>query len=187
MSEDLELTNSETGQEELDNSETVEEQETSDSSNAENEEAQPQEKKGDSQLYARVKRAEAELKKERAKSASQEKIEQKFSEQDPYELAKTVQALKDFSPEEIDVIKRQATVLEITPAEAASNEDVQAIISHRREKLQAEQTNPTPTNRQEPQGEDFSSWTPETVEKKFNEGDAGRKQIDEYYRWLKSK
>lgn len=201
MSQDTELDNSQTVHEPS-NSETGQDPETTDSDETVegatpeengNQEGQPaEETKGDgnSQLYARAKKAESELKKERAKSASyeqQDKVEEKFPEQDPYELAKTVQALKDYSPEEIDVIKRQAEAQGISPSEATQNEEVQAIIEKKREKKQVEESNPAPTNRQQPAEEDFSQWTPQTVEEKFQEGtEEAQKQIDQYYKWLKS-
>lgn len=195
--EDLEQPNSETGQEEESNSETGQQAEQTDSQQQSGQDTGSQQdsqdqgqKDSNSQLYARAKKAEEELKKERAKTASyeqQEKVEKKFSEQqDPVELAKSVQVLKDYSPEELDVIKQQSQALGVSPVEAAQNEDVQAIIEKRREKKEVEESNPTPTNRQEPPSEDFSQWTPETVEKKFKENtEEARKQIDEYYKWLK--
>ena len=199
MSEELEQTNSETGQEQT-NSETGQEQTNSETGQEEqtNSETGQTEEGGDSKntdsshLYARMKKAEEENKKNRAKLASYEsqeqKVEKEFTEQDPYELAKTVQTLKDYSPEEIDLIKKQAKALEVTPAEATQNEDVQAIINHRRQKAEKEQSNPAPTNRQQPEsGEDFSNWTPQTVEEKFQDGDEeSRKQIDRYYKWVRS-
>lgn len=194
--EDLEQSNSQTGQDEQPNSETGHEEEQADSQQESGQETETSsqesgQKDPNSQLYARAKKAEEELKKERAKAASyeqQEKVEEKISEveQDPVELAKAVRVLKDYEPEELDVIKQQSKALNMSPAEAAQNEDVQAIIEKRREKKKVEQSNPAPTNRQEPPKQDFSQWTPKVVNEKLARGDEqSLKEVDEYYKWLK--
>jgi len=196
MPEELEQTDSTTGhEEEADSSSGQEEQIDSSTDQGEGSE-QRQYTDYERQLYARATKAEQELKKYKAKEQSpsndektskEEKIEEEFSGQDPFELAKTVQALKDYSADEIDIIKKHATAFNISPAKAANSEDVQALIKHRRDKAIKSEANPTPTNRQQPTEKDFSSWTQETVHQKFNEGEQGRKELDEYQAWLQNR
>jgi len=132
------------------------------------------------QLYERVKKAEA-------KAKMLEHVEKKTKEADKgsevpvADVAKTVHALKDFSPEEVDTIFQQAKVLGIDPIQAKDNEDVLLLIQAKREKVAKQNKTPEPTNRQSTEGKDFSDWKSEDLE------NASIEQIEKFRDWLKNR
>jgi len=63
-----------------------------------------------------------------------------LSQADPYELAKTVSVLKDYSEDEIGYIQQYAKMNNLSPQEAAKADDVKEFIGFKREKV-AKQNN----------------------------------------------
>ncbi len=125
------------------------------------------------QLYARVKKAEAERKKLEAllnaeRASKQEKQPVPASgdnKPDVFELAKQISALKDYTSDELEVIDRQAKALGLSHIEASKHEDVQTLISARRERLKEINSVPTPSTRQPIDKIDLSSLTPMDIAK----------------------
>ncbi len=116
------------------------------------------------QLYARVKKAEAEKKKLEAMLNAKESEKQSVpasgdNKPDVFELAKQVNALKDYSPEELEIIDRQAKVLGLSHVEASKHEDVQTLVSAKREKIKQDNSVPTPSSRQGVETKDVSQYT----------------------------
>ena len=76
-------------------------------------------------LYARAKKAEEDLKKLKEELEKLKKPASKPSSEptDVLELAKTVSALKEYSPEELDFIAMVARDRGISPTEAAKTEE----------------------------------------------------------------
>lgn len=146
-------------------------------------------------LYARTKKAEAKKKKLEAKleakknssqSDSSEK-EEKIDDMDSmFDTAKKLAALKDYSSDELDVIKRQAKALGVDPIEAAEHEDTQTLIEARREKKKKSNNTPSPSSRQKPSTKDFQDWTPKDIENIDATTEDGIKKIDEYREWARN-
>jgi len=137
------------------------------------------------QLYERAKKAEAKLKKQELdEKSSKENTSNKETSKDmsqvpTEEIAKTVHALKDYSPEEVDTIFKQAKNMNVSPLEALKDEDVELLIQAKRAKVEKESKTPEPTNRQSSEEKDFSEWTAKDVNDKPIE------EVTKYYDWLK--
>ena len=137
------------------------------------------------QLYERAKKAEAKLKKQELdEKSSKEDTSNKETSKDmsqvpTEEIAKTVHALKDYSPEEVNTIFKQAKNMNVSPLEALKDEDVELLIQAKRAKVEKESKTPEPTNRQSSEEKDFSEWTAKDVNDKPIE------EVTKYYDWLK--
>lgn len=125
-------------------------------------------------LYARMKKAEEE-----AKSAKEELARSKGKPETPtdvFDLAKTVSALKDYNPEELDYIQLIAKAKNISPGEAAQTEEAKLYISARRQKVEAEKKTPEPGTRQSISEKDFRKITPQELT------DMPVKEKEEYFK-----
>lgn len=133
------------------------------------------------QLYERAKKAEAKAKRlEYLEKKVEDQNKSSDSADIPTEqLAKTVHALKDYSPDEVDTIFKQAKSLGVSPLEALKDEDVTLLINAKREKVAKESKTPEPTNRQTSEEKSFSEWTSKDIEGKSLE------EISKYYDWIK--
>jgi len=113
-----------------------------------------EEQKRKDRLYARMKKAEEEAKRLKAQLKEVETVKKETPVNtpvsdlsvDPYNLAKTVATLKDYSPEEIDYISLIAKAKGVAPEEAVNSEEVKLYISARREKVAKEQSIPNPSS-----------------------------------------
>ena len=111
----------------------------------------------------RAEKAESELKK--LKNLEQKAQNAKDDPSSSVEnVSKTVHALKDYSPEEVDLIFRQAKVLGVDPIEATKNEDVALLLKAKRDKVEKENKTPEPTNRQVSEEKPFDNWTSQDME-----------------------
>ena len=125
-------------------------------------------------LYARMKKAEEEAKRlkeelERAKAQAQPQ-----PAVDPINLAKTVSALKDYTPEELDFIAMISRAKNIPPEEAVKTEEAKLYIQARREKVAKEKKVPEPsspsaTPSKELPPEDIAKMSKEEHKKLFEE------------------
>lgn len=80
--------------------------------------------------------------KKRAKETSDDEPKEKTPATDPFDLARTVSALKDYSTEEIDYIQKYAKMNDLSPQEAAKADDVKDYIGFKREKVAKENNIP---------------------------------------------
>lgn len=82
--------------------------------------------------------------KKRAKETSDDEPKEKEETPatDPFDLARTVSALKDYSTEEIDYIQKYAKMNDLSPQEAAKADDVKDYIGFKREKVAKENNIP---------------------------------------------
>jgi len=98
-------------------------------------------------LYARMKKAEEEAKsaKEELEKLKREKPSETPS--DIFGLAKTVSALRDYSPQELGDIEMIAKAKGLPPEEAAKTEEAKLLIAARRAKVAKEQKVPEPSSR----------------------------------------
>lgn len=118
------------------------------------------------------------------KSEVKEPVKESY---DPLESVKLLNALKDFSQDEIDLISRQAKANGVNLLEAAKLEDVQLLIQAKREKIKNEQANPIPGTRQEPAETDFSKWTKDDITKMSqNPSKENLGKMTQYIAWVKS-
>jgi len=116
-------------------------------------------------LYARLKKAEEKVKELRQKLEEKEKSQpsEKGEERvDIFDLAKTVSALKDYSPEELGYIQMVAKAKGLTPEEAAKTEEAKLLIAAKREKVAKEQKVPAPSS-------PFGSSSSKTIEPGMSE------------------
>jgi hypothetical protein len=180
--ENLEKTNSEISQEEATSAE-----DTSVDGTTENSEEDIKAK--NRQLYERATKAEQKAKEEEAKRLMLEKESGKVAKQatgeslDPSDLAKTVVALKDHSPEEIDYIFKQAKFMNVSPLEAAQNEDVQLFLEAKKERRERSEKTPEPSTKQSPTQKDVSQWTNEDLRNASEREDWDA--IDQFRKWAK--
>jgi hypothetical protein len=143
------------------------------------------------QLYERAKKAEERAKEEEAKRLMLEKESGKVAKQatgeslDPSDLAKTVVALKDHSTEEIDYIFKQAKFMNVSPLEAARNEDVQLFLEAKRERLERSEKTPEPSTKQSPSKKDVSQWTNEDLRQASERQDWDA--IDQFRKFMRQK
>lgn len=84
---------------------------------------------------------------EKLKSQLPEKEEKSLEGMDTVQLMQTVHSLRDYSPEELEIISRNARGAGISLVEASKLEDVQLTIQARREKVAKESKIPEPTFR----------------------------------------
>jgi Asp-tRNA(Asn)/Glu-tRNA(Gln) amidotransferase A subunit family amidase len=75
-----------------------------------------------------------------------EELGKEVAEQDVFGLMKTVSALKDYDPAELDYIALISKAKGIPPEEAAKTEEVELWIQARREKVTKEQQTPEPSS-----------------------------------------
>lgn len=142
-------------EQEMENSLNPEEAETPDEETAEEEQGTPEEnpekpsteekgKPDPDKLYARMKKAETEAKLVKEELDKLKKSPQKEAGTpiDVFDLAKTVSALKEYSPDELGDIQMIAKAKGISPEEAVKTEEAQLIITARREKVAKEQAIP---------------------------------------------
>ncbi len=182
--QNLEKANSQMGQEEATSAEDTSVEETTENSR-EDIEAKNR------QLYERAKKAEERAKEEEAKRLMLEKESGKVAKQatgeslDPSDLAKTVVALKDKTPEEIDYIFKQAKFMNVSPLEAARNEDVQLFLEAKRERLERSEKTPEPSTKQSPSKKDVSQWTNEDLRQASERQDWDA--IDQFRKFMRQK
>ena len=94
-------------------------------------------------LYARMKNAEEDAKELRVKLKDKPSV---GSSSDPLKLAKTVSALKDYSPEELDDIALISKAKDISLEEAAEAEEARTLIAARRIKVAKDKKTPEPSS-----------------------------------------
>ncbi|MHA1304573.1 MAG: hypothetical protein ACTSQE_06790 [Candidatus Heimdallarchaeaceae archaeon] len=130
----------ETSEEDTEEETSVEEQETS-----EKPEIAPSEKKGEvrQDVYERMKKAERKAKELEVKLKAKPSTK---SSSDPLKLAKTVSALKDYSPEELDDIALISKAKDISLEEAADAEEAKTLIAARRLKVAKDKKTPEPSS-----------------------------------------
>ena len=147
------------------NEESTSENDESTDSGTEDEQGDLSEK--NRQLYARVKKAEAERKKLEALLHAERAAKKEANpvpasgDNSPnvIELAKQISTLKEYSSDELEIIDRQAKALGLSHLEASKHEDVQTLISAKREKLKEVNSVPTPSTRQPLESIDISGLT----------------------------
>lgn len=148
------------------------------------------------QLFERAKKAETEKKQLEAKLLAYEKSkgskeeggsdDGKSKEYNVFDIAKTVSSLKDYSEKELEVIDRFSKSMGLTPTEAAQHEDVQDIIKARRDKVEKENSVPSPSNRSSVNEKSFEQWSPDDITDLIRDGsEESMKKIDEYRDWAK--
>ena len=141
--------------------------------------------------------AQKEHWREKAKAKTEEKpevntevkpeVKPTVESNDPMDTIKMFNALKDYSPDEIETLSKQAKVYGVSLTEVAEIEDVQLLLKAKREKIKNEQANPIPGTRQEPSSTDFSKWTAEDRQKlTSNPTKENIAKLGEYTSWLKS-
>ena len=130
----------ETSEDETEEETSIEEQETS-----EEPEIAPSEEKGKvrQDVYERMKRAEKDAKELRGKLKDKPSVK---ASSDPLKLAKTVSALKDYSPEELDDIALISKAKDISLEEAAEAEEARTLIAARRIKVAKDKKTPEPSS-----------------------------------------
>jgi len=144
--EEAESAKEDAGKESFEETEEDSEEETS------NEESQETSEKPDKavqeleeknkQLFARAKKAEDRLKKF-------EKVVDKgdvAASTDPIELAKTISALKGFSPDELDYVQLIAKGKNLALDEAVETDEVKTYIEAKRKKAEGEKKTPSPSS-----------------------------------------
>lgn len=147
-----------------------------------------QEKEGkNKQLYERTKKAENTKKKLEAKmyASSGEKKEESGSS--IFELAKKISALRDYSTEELKIVERMSNALGVDEVEASQHDDTQTLIKAHREKQEKINKTTVPSGRQSIETKDFSSWTPDDVDKIDTTTMEGIEKMDEYRKWAKNR
>ena len=127
-------------------SETSEEEETSTEESQESSEEPDKAKQEleakNKQLFGRAKKAESKLKKfEKAVDKGDE-----VASSDPIELAKTISALKDFSPDELDYVQLIAKGKGLALDEAVETDEVKTYIEAKRQKAEGERKTPSPSS-----------------------------------------
>ena len=148
--EDIEKDNSENPVEE-DTTETSEEETPEEETSIEEQETSKEpeiaesEKKGEvrQDVYERMKKAEKEAKELRGKLKARPSVK---DSSDPLKLAKTVSALKDYSPEELDDIALISKAKEISLEEAAEADEAKTLIAARRVKVAKDKKTPEPSS-----------------------------------------
>jgi len=142
------------------------------------------------QLYERTKKAELKAKEVEATKLSKEVSQKKEEKEDtfnPLDSVKLLNALKDYSQDEIDLISRQAKAYDISLEEAAQHDDVKLFIEAKREKLKTDNASPTPSTRQAPVNKDFSQWKTEDIKPLTeNPTPENRKKLSEYVAWARA-
>jgi len=151
---------SETSEEETEEKPQEEEQEISDKPDETSKELEGKNKR----LYARMKKAEEEAKTARDDLAKKKETPSETSS-DIFGLAKTVSALRDYAPVELDFIQMMSKAKSISPEEAAKTEEAKLYISARRQKVEAEKTIPEPSTKTSPSEKSIDKITPEDVNK----------------------
>lgn len=143
---------------EKENSTNLEEEETSETSKKEETSVEEQEtskkpektsaeiEEANKKLYARTKKAEEEAKSVKEELEKVKKSSVKTDTSDPLGLAKTVSALKDYSPEELDDIALISKAKEIPLEEAAQSEEAKVLVTARRKKVAKDKKTPEPSS-----------------------------------------
>jgi hypothetical protein len=181
--ETKETLNSKNEEKEKENPETQEKDKDSQDNTGEDLEAKNR------QLYERAKKAE-----EKAKQADAEKLmlEKKVKENSKQatgetpnqaDLAKTVVALKEYGPDEIDYIFKQAEFLGVDPLEAANHEDTKLFLQAKREQKERSEKVPEPSTKQSASSKDVSEWTNEDIARASQAGDI--ESIDKFRKWAR--
>ena len=102
-------------------------------------------------LYARMKKAEEELK--TLKDESSTVPLKKTSSEAPdnvFDLAKTVASLKDYDPTELDFIQMMSKAKGISPEEAVNTEEAKIYIAAKRQKVEEEKLKLEPSTKVSP-------------------------------------
>lgn len=128
--------------------------------------------KKNKQLYARTMKAE-----EKAKAAEL-KLEEKGKPEVPadvFDLAKTVSALKEYEPEELDFIQMMAKAKDISPQEAAQSEEAKLYIAAKRVKVAKEKQIPEPSTKVSPSKKPIEKITADEID------EMSLKEKEEYF------
>lgn len=120
-----------------------EEQETSDKPEKTSSELEETNKK----LYARMKKAEESEKKAKDELAKQKT--RSDGSTDVFDLARTVSALREYTPDELGDIQMIAKAKGISPEDAVKTEEAQLIITARRLKVEKEKSTLEPSTKQD--------------------------------------
>jgi hypothetical protein len=114
-------------------------------------------------LYARAKAAEEELKK--LKSQLKSPSNERSNSIDPFDLARVVSSLKDYSSEEIDMARIIAQAKNISPDQAVKTDEFKTFSFGHREKIAKETKVPNPSSpnfaSNLPDGKDIANMSPE--------------------------
>jgi len=176
MKDDIEKDNSlNPEEEETSEEETSQEEETSDNSEMTSSELEKGLSEKNKRLYARMKKAEEEAK--RLKEQLESKPKPVGAVVDPFDLAKTVSALKDYSPEELDFISMLSRAKSLSPEEAAKTEEAKLYVAALREKVAKEKQTPEPSSpsAKSKRLEDIGKMSPEEHKRLFEESLRQRK------------
>ena len=114
-------------------------------------------------LYARMKKAEEELK--TLKDKPKEVQASKDVPDDVFDLAKTVASLKDYDPTELDFIQMMSNAKGISPKEAADTEEAKTYIAAKRQKVEEEKSKLEPSTKQSPTEQSVDDVTDEDLRK----------------------
>lgn len=111
------------------------------------------------QLYARLKKTEAQLKQLKGKKPATKR------DFDPLDLAKTVSVLKDYTPDELEYIKVIAKGKGVDPVEAVELDEVKTYIEAKRERERSKKQTPPPSTKQDVSTTDLEDISPTEVKK----------------------
>ena len=114
-------------------------------------------------LYARMKKAEEELK--TFKDKPKEVQASKDVPDNVFDLAKTVASLKDYDPTELDFIQMMSKAKGISPKEAADTEEAKTYIAAKRQKVEEEKSKLEPSTKQSPTEKSVDDVTSEDLKK----------------------
>jgi hypothetical protein len=173
------------GQEEEAEAEPSEEQEPSKEETSQEESPEPVKtsseiEEANKKLYARMKKAEEELKVFKEKNKPKQETKEPATV-DSLSLAKQIAALKDFSTQELDDIALISKAKGVSLEEAAQTEEVKILVAARREKVAREQKTPLPNSSSAARlsSKDVAKMTPEEheeFERKYNRERKGREE-----------
>ncbi len=143
-------------------------------------------------LQARAQKGEVKSKENEAKFyAAQKGLEKQGVQQvptDPVDTIRLFNSLKDYSPEEVDIIAKHSKMLGKDLVETAKDEDVQLLIEAKREKIKNEKANPVPGTRQDTSDKTFEDWKVEDVQKlSQNPTKENIQKMSEYIKWMRTR
>lgn len=115
------------------------------------------------QFYRRTMKAEEESKLAKEELAKSKQGKPSEIPSNIFDLAKTVSALREYSPEELDFIQMMSKAKSISPEEAAKTEEAKLYISARRQKVEAEKSIPEPSTKQSLSKKPIEQITPADV------------------------
>ena len=144
------------------------------------------------QLYERAKKGEIKSKGNEAKliatknELEKQGVRKEDTPSDPVNAMKLFHALKDFSPEEVEYMSKQARVLGKDIIEVAKDDDIKLFIEAKREKIKNDKASIVPGSRQSTTEKSFSDWTANDIQElTSNPNKENIAKLDEYRQWAR--